>query len=387
MLDTITDQSGRAARVLPTGEASPAGLPHGGGGLEERQFAVAPLPPRGGGAGGGGNPRHVRMPGMCAAVAVLFSLLAPTALLAQAAARGFTPELDASIQRAMEEWQVPGLAIAVVRNDSVLVAKGYGVRELGKPGRVDAHTVFDIASLSKSFTAAGAAVLVDEGKLAWDDPVRRHLPWMEFPDAYLTREVTLRDLLSHRTGLEAANFMFRFTGYDRREMLSRVRWMRPQAPFRTQLVYNNILYAAAGEVSAAAAGTSWAELVRSRLLTPLGMTESYFDRAPYFLEQHVAASYLRAGEKLTPQPFDFDTGITTSNSGLKAPITDMVKYARFLIGDSANPVYEVVLKRSSLEEAWTGALPATEPGFGPIPNRLSASTASAASERAMAVFR
>ncbi len=92
------------------------------------------------------------------------------------------------------------------------------------------------------------------------------------------------------------------------------------------------------------------------------MTASYFDRSPYFLESHVSASYLRAGDKLTPQPFDFDTGITTSNSGLKAPLIDMVKYLHFLIGDPANPRYAIVLKRESLEEAWKGVLPVTEPG-------------------------
>jgi CubicO group peptidase (beta-lactamase class C family) len=102
-------------------------------------------------------------------------------------------------------------------------------------------------------------------------------------------------------------------------------------------------------------------------LKPLGMTSSYFDRAPYFLESHVSSSYLRAGTKLTRQPVNFDTGITTSNSGLKAPISDMEKYSRFLIGDPSKPIYGVVLKRSSLEEAWTGALPATTPGGAPTP--------------------
>jgi CubicO group peptidase (beta-lactamase class C family) len=93
------------------------------------------------------------------------------------------------------------------------------------------------------------------------------------------------------------------------------------------------------------------------------MTQSYFDVAPYFLEPHVSASYLRAGDKLTPQPFNFDTGITTSNSGLKSPITDMAKYAEFLLGiHTKNPLNAVVLKRSSLEEAWKGILPVTDPG-------------------------
>ncbi len=96
---------------------------------------------------------------------------------------------------------------------------------------------------------------------------------------------------------------------------------------------------------------------------PLGMTQSYFDRSPYFLESHVSASYLRAGDKLTEQPFNFDTGITTSNSGLKAPITDMAKYAQFLLGNDMNrPLDAMVLKRSSLEEAWKGMLPVTDPG-------------------------
>jgi CubicO group peptidase (beta-lactamase class C family) len=109
-------------------------------------------------------------------------------------------------------------------------------------------------------------------------------------------------------------------------------------------------------------GDDFEVYIDKNILMPLGMTASYFDRSPYFLEAHVSASYLRAGDKLTEQPFNFDTGITTSNSGLKAPITDMVKYLQFLIGDPANTRYDFVLKRPSLEEAWKGVLPATEPG-------------------------
>ena len=108
----------------------------------------------------------------------------------------------------MRDWEVPGLAIAVVRNDTVLLAKGYGVRELGKTDRVDANTVFNIGSLTKSFTTTAAASLVDEGKITWDTPVHRLLPEYELRDPYLTENVTLRDLLSHRTGLFPANQHF-----------------------------------------------------------------------------------------------------------------------------------------------------------------------------------
>ena len=116
----------------------------------------------------------------------------------------FPAALHRYIAQVLVDWKIPGLAVAVVRNDSVLVAQGYGVRELGKPGLVDENTVFDIASLSKSFTATAAAILVDRGMLRWDDPVRRHLPDLILPNAALTDSATVRDFLSHRSGLESA---------------------------------------------------------------------------------------------------------------------------------------------------------------------------------------
>ena len=131
--------------------------------------------------------------------------------------------------------------------------------------------------------------------------------------------------------------------------------------------YSNLGYVFLGQIIERLSGDDFEVYIDKNILKPLEMHSSYFDRAPYFLESYVSASYLRAGAKLTPQPFNFDTGITTSNSGLKAPIPDMVKYLRFLIGDPANPRYDFVLKRSSLEEMWTGILPATEPGQAPTP--------------------
>jgi CubicO group peptidase (beta-lactamase class C family) len=135
----------------------------------------------------------------------------------------------------------------------------------------------------------------------------------------------------------------------------------------TRWSYSNLGYVFLGQVIERLSGDDFEVYIDKNILKPLGMHDSYFDVAPYFLEAHVSESYLRAGTKLTLQPFNFDTGITTSNSGLKAPVTDMAKYLRFLIGDPGNRLYETVLKRSSLEEAWTGVLPATEPGKPPTP--------------------
>jgi CubicO group peptidase (beta-lactamase class C family) len=208
----------------------------------------------------------------------MLALLAGAALPASAqqrTAQAWTvARLDSTLEQARVAWDIPGMAVAIVRRDSVLLAKGYGVREMGKPERVDENTLFDAASLTKSFTSAAIAALVDEGRLRWDDPVRRHLPSIEFWSPSMTSEVTLRDLLSHRTGLEPANASWYFTNDPRSDVIRRMRHFRQRAPFRTTLVYSNIGYTVAGEASAAAAGVPWAELIRTRLLVPLGMTRS-----------------------------------------------------------------------------------------------------------------
>ena len=156
----------------------------------------------------------------------------------------------------------------------MVFAKGYGVRELGRPEPVDEHTVFDAASLTKSFTGTLAALLVEEGKLAWDDPVRKHLPGLRFPDPYLDEHVTVRDLLAHRTGLHPANMMWVLTDVDRAEVLRRARCLPATAGFRADMVYSNVGYSIAGEALAAAGGASWEALVRQRLLAPLGLGET-----------------------------------------------------------------------------------------------------------------
>lgn len=202
----------------------------------------------------------------------LLASFAPGVLVAQAggaAAERFPAALDAYIENVRTTWRIPGIAIAVVRNDSTLVAKGYGVRELGKPDRVDENTVFDIASLAKSFTATAAAILVDRGALRWDDPVVRHLPDLVLPTDTLTRQATVRDFLAHRTGIDPANMMWVPTAIDRAEVLRRVRYLRPVAPFRSTMVYSNVGYSVAGEAIAAAAHRPFDDVLRDLVIKPL----------------------------------------------------------------------------------------------------------------------
>ncbi|HEV2666569.1 MAG TPA: serine hydrolase domain-containing protein, partial [Blastocatellia bacterium] len=154
------------------------------------------------------------------------------------------PDLDAYVARALKEFEVPGLAIAVVKDGKVALAKGYGVRKVGEPAPVDEQTLFGIASNTKAFTTAALAILVDEGKISWDDPVTKHLPGFQMYDPYVTREMTVRDLLTHRSGLGlgAGDLMF-FppTTFTREEIVARLRFIKPSTSFRSKYAYDNVL--------------------------------------------------------------------------------------------------------------------------------------------------
>ena len=185
-------------------------------------------------------------------------------------------ELDAQVQRALREFQVPGAAIAIVKDGRVVMERGFGVRRLGEAAPVDEHTLFQIASNSKAFTSAALAMLVDEGKLGWDDRVIDHLPWFRLSDPYATREFTIRDLLTHRSGmgLGAGDLLWYRSTYSPREVMERIRVVPLVTSFRSAYAYDNVLYGVAGEVVAAVSGQRWEDFVRDRMFAPLGMTES-----------------------------------------------------------------------------------------------------------------
>lgn len=238
------------------------------------------------------NPR-TRLP----ALTLLLLLLAPHAAHAQ---NGPLRGLDAYVERAMREWEVPGLALAVVRNDSVVFARGYGVRELGRPERVDEHTLFAVASTTKAMTAAALGMLVDERRLRWDDPAARHLPALQLHDPYVTRELTVRDLLAHRSGLPRGDLLWWASPYDRAEVLQRVRHLRPASSFRASYGYQNIMYLAAGELLASAAGRSWDDFMAERLFRPLGMTRSNTSVTRLAGVENVATPHARVEGRMQP---------------------------------------------------------------------------------------
>lgn len=188
------------------------------------------------------------------------------------------PQIDALVQRTLTTFDVPGIAVAVVKDGKVVHTKGYGVRSLRTGEKVDENTLFGIASNSKAFTAAALGMLIDEGKLTWDDKVIDHIPEFRMYNAYVTEEFTIRDLLTHRSGLGlgAGDLMFwpDSSNFTMKDIIQNLRYLKPVSGFRTKYDYDNLLYMVAGEVIERVSGKSWQAFVEERIMKPLQMTRS-----------------------------------------------------------------------------------------------------------------
>jgi CubicO group peptidase (beta-lactamase class C family) len=247
--------------------------------------------------------------------------------VASAALRDF----DAYVGKAMKDWKVPGMAIAIVRNDSVVFAKGYGVRKVGDPTPVDPHTVFAIGSATKAFTSATVAMLVDDGKMKWDVPVTTYLPGFQMYDTYAAREMTVRDVLSHRSGLARGDFLWYASAVDRNEVLRRVRYLKPSWSFRSNFGYQNIMYLAGGQSAAAAAGRDWDALIQERIFAPLGMRESYTSVRPLASLPNVAQPYAEIDGAVSFVPYANIDNIGPAGS-INSTIVDMAQWVRLQLG-------------------------------------------------------
>lgn len=245
-------------------------------------------------------------------------------------------DLDAYVEREMQAWEVPGLAIAVVKDDSVVFARGYGVRELGGREPVDEHTLFAIASTTKAMTSAGLGMMIDEGRLSWDDPVSRHLPGFQLADPYVSRELTVRDLLTHRSGLARHDLLWIAAPFDRGEILRRAASLPRSGRFRADYGYHNIMYIAAGELLGAVAGQPWEAVVEDRIFSPLGMSRSTARAAVVETRPNVSASHTRVDGRVTAvarRDYDNIGGAGAAWSSAR----DMAQWVRLHLGGG---VYE-----------------------------------------------
>lgn len=239
--------------------------------------------------------------------------------------------LDGYIQQVRRDWGVVGLAVAVVKNDSVVYARGFGKRTQGAADPVDPHTLFAIGSNTKAFTAAGLGILVDEARLDWDDRVIDRFPEFRVYDPYATREMTLRDLLTHRSGLgRRGDANWYGTDFDRDEVVRRIRFLEPTASFRAEFGYQNTMFLAAGEVTEAVSGMSWDDWMVQRLLKPLGMTRSNTTTRHLATTPNVAAPHVRREGETLAVPYRNLDNIAAAGS-INSSVLDMTRWMRMLL--------------------------------------------------------
>ena len=241
--------------------------------------------------------------------------------------------LDTYVQRTMHDWHVPGLAVVVVKDGKVLAARGYGVRELDKPGKVDADTLFDIGSNSKAFTVAALGTLVSSGKLKWDAPVVDELKGFILESPYITQNVTLRDLLTHRTGYCDPGAAWYTSDAD--DSIKRMRWQKPEYGFRTTFCYNNVQYLAASHFIPAITGQSWNDYVAAHLFQPLGMSRTVSTDAAVAASTDVATPHGMIDDKpaVLHRYWPHNMDIFAAVGGIWSSANDMGHWLQMLLAD------------------------------------------------------
>ncbi len=254
------------------------------------------------------------------------------------------PGFDAYVRAALATWKVPGASVAIVRNDSVIYAKGYGVREIGKPAPVDEHTLFAIGSSSKAFTSAAVAMLVDSGKVRLDAAANTYLPNFQLADPFASREITVRDLLSHRSGLARGELIWYGSAYDRDEILRRVRYLPPTWSFRSTFGYQNIMFLAAGQIVAKTTNASWDDFIKQRIFQPLGMTSSNTSVSALKGIEDVAAPHAELNDTVRAIPYRQIDNIAPAGS-INSNAVDMAQWVRLHLGDGKFQGKQLISKR------------------------------------------
>ncbi|MGH8085391.1 MAG: serine hydrolase [Lysobacter sp.] len=289
-----------------------------------------------------------------------------TGLLFAAVAAAEPPAgLNARIQTVIDEYGVPGMAVAIVEQGKVVHARGYGVRRLGSPERVDADTIFPTGSTGKAITTAALAILVDEGKIDWDDQVTEHLPGFQMYDPWVTREMTIRDLLVHRSGLGlgAGDLMFvPRSSRSRADTVHQLRHIKPATSFRSGYAYDNVLYVVAGQLIEAVSGKTWETFVRERVLEPVGMRTSTTDPAHRFATENRAQPHARMDGGFrgigTQEVLDERKGLGRNAApagGVSSSANDMGRWLAIQLANGALPGADGrrLFSEAASREMWT----------------------------------
>jgi len=290
---------------------------------------------------------------------LLFNLACPFLPAAQSPD---IPALEASIEQAHVEWRVPGLSVAIVKDDQVVLSRGFGVRELGKDEKVDGDTLFAIASNTKAFTAAALAILVDEGRLSWDDRVRDRIPYFKLYAPYVTEEMRIRDLLCHRSGLGtfSGDLLWYLTSYNREDVIRRAAYLEPAGAFRASYGYSNIMFIAAGEVIPGVSGKTWEDFVSERILNAIGMRRSVVSVKRLSGMANIATPHADVEGDLTVHEWaPWDT--TAAAGGIISCANDMARWIRLQLNSGTIDGIRVFSETAS-RTMWTphNSIPLTQ---------------------------
>lgn len=264
-------------------------------------------------------------------------------------------ELDAYIEKARAEWQVPGVAVVIVKDDKVVYAKGFGVREIGKADKIDPDTVFAIGSASKAITGGTLAMLVDDKKITWDGVVHNYMPAFELNDPYVTNHATVRDLLAHRTSFNSGyGWLWTGSGFDRKEIISRMRFQKNLSGFRDKFLYANEMFTVAGELVPAVTGTSWDDFVATRLFAPLKMTRSSTSITKLKGMRNVASPHGMIDGKLVTFPYRNVDNVGGAGS-INSSARDLTQWVRMQL---TNGTYEdkEVISKAAIDETHSGQM-------------------------------
>ncbi|MEO8780282.1 MAG: serine hydrolase [Rhodanobacter sp.] len=291
------------------------------------------------------------------------SALVVVLLNVQALASPPLHDLDGYVRQTMQQWQVPGMAVAVVKDGKVVLAKGYGVRELGKPDKVDADTLFDIGSNTKSFTAAALGTLVSAGKLDWDAHVADHISDFRLRSPYVTQELTLRDLLTHRSGYCDPAMWY---SSDASDVIRRMRYQKPDYAFRAHFCYNNVMFLTAARFIPAVTGESWDHYVAEHLFKPLAMTRTVTTDAEVAAASDVAAPHGMVDGKpaVIRRYWAHNMDLMSPVGGINSSANDMSHWLLMLLADG-NYAGKAVLDKAMVAAMETPQIPVpTDSGVG-----------------------
>ncbi len=271
------------------------------------------------------------------ALAVLGLLTAVTTANAQKkpASQNLEAAIDPVVKQMMTEWHVPGLAVGVVKNGQIIFTKGYGYRDIDKQLPVTPKTLMAIGSNTKSFTVVLLGQLVDQGKIAWDTPVRTYLPTFQMFDEYAGKSMTPRDLVSHRSGLPRHDFLWYGRHYTRPELVDRLRYLRPTHGFREVWQYQNLMFATAGYLAETISGQPWDRMIRDQIFTPLGMTRSLPDTHGFVDADDRSIPYSWRNNAITAVPVRSLDAAGPAGS-IVSTVDDMLKYVQFRMAHGRN---------------------------------------------------